>query len=46
MIVLGKKDLGSLLSMTEVLEALELGFREFKQGASVVPLRFNMEIKE
>jgi alanine dehydrogenase len=46
MIVLGKKDIGALLSMTEVLEALELGFREYKEGACVVPLRFGMEIRE
>lgn len=46
MIVLGKKDLGALLSMTEVLGALELGFREFKEGTCVVPLRFNMEVRE
>lgn len=32
--------------MGEVLEALEAGFREVKEGRCLVPLRFNLEVRE
>lgn len=46
MLILDRKNLGSLLSMKEVIDALELGFMEYKKGACVVPMRFGMDVKE
>ncbi len=46
MLILSKKDLEELLTMEEVIEALEKGFREVKEGRSVVPVRFHLEVKE
>lgn len=46
MLILSKKDLEELLTMEEVIEALEEGFREVKEGRSLVPIRFRLEVKE
>lgn len=46
MLMLDKKDLEILLTVGEVLEVLEMGFREQKEDRCVVPLRYSMEIKE
>jgi alanine dehydrogenase len=46
MLILNKKDLESLLTTEEVLEALETGFRELKQGRCVVPVRFHLGVEE
>lgn len=46
MLILNKKDLEELLSMGEVLDALEAGFREVKEGRFVVPVRFHLDVKE
>jgi len=46
MLVLGKKDLEELLTTEEVIDALEMGFRELKEGRCVVPVRFNLNVKE
>jgi len=45
-LILGRRDLEELLTMEEVLEALEIGFRELKEGRCVVPVRFHLEVKE
>jgi alanine dehydrogenase len=46
MLILDKKDLETLLTIEEVLEALETGFRELKEGRCVVPVRFHLGIEE
>lgn len=46
MLVLNRKDLETLLKMNEVIEALEKGFREVKEGRSFVPVRFRLDLKE
>jgi alanine dehydrogenase len=46
MLILSKKDLETLLTMEEVLEALEIGFRELKEGRCVVPVRFHLGVEE
>lgn len=46
MIILNKKDLETLLTIEEVLQVLEIGFRELKEGRCNVPVRFSLEVKE
>ena len=46
MLILNKKDLETLLTMEEILEVLETGFGELKEGRFIVPVRFHLEIKE
>jgi len=46
MLILNKKDLETLLTMEEVLEALETGFREVKEGRCVVPVRVHLGVEE
>jgi len=46
MLILKKNDLGELLTMEEVLDALEMGFLEVKEGRSVVPVRFHLNVEE
>jgi alanine dehydrogenase len=45
-LILSKRDLEELLTMGDVLEALEMGFREFKEGRCVVPVRFHLGVEE
>lgn len=45
-ILLSRKDLRQLLMMTEVIEAVEKGFREYKTGSSVVPVRMPVRIEK
>lgn len=45
-VILSRKDLELLLTMDEIIKALEEGFREVKEGRSVVPVRFRLEVKE
>lgn len=46
MIILKRNDLEGLLTMNEIIEALEKGFREVKEGRSFIPVRFRLEVKE
>lgn len=46
MIILKRNDLEGLLTMDEIIEALEKGFREVKEGRSFIPVRFRLEVKE
>lgn len=46
MLILNKKDLEELLPMEEVLDVLETGFREVKEGKCVVPVRFHLSVEE
>jgi alanine dehydrogenase len=46
MLILNKKELETLLTMEEVLESLEAGFREVKEGRCVVPVRFHLGVEE
>jgi ornithine cyclodeaminase/alanine dehydrogenase len=46
MLILDKKDLEELLTMDEVLKALEAGFREAKEGRCIVPVRFYLNVEE
>lgn len=46
MIILDRNDLEGLLTMDEIIEALEKGFREVKEGRSFIPVRFHLEVKE
>ncbi len=46
MIILNRNDLEGLLTMDEIIEALEKGFREVKEGRSFIPVRFRLEVKE
>jgi ornithine cyclodeaminase/alanine dehydrogenase len=46
MLILNKKDLEELLPMEEVLDAMETGFREAKEGRCVVPIRFHLNVEE
>lgn len=46
MLILSRKDLESLLTIKEVLEVLEIGFREVKEGRYVIPVRFHFEVEE
>ena len=45
-LILNKKDLEELLTMDEVLSALEIGFRELKEGRCIVPVRFHLGIEQ
>lgn len=46
MIILNREDLELLLTMDEIIKVLEEGFREVKEGRSLVPSRFHFEVKE
>jgi len=46
MLILNQKDMQALLTMEEVLEVLETGFRELKEGRCVTPVRLSLELKE
>lgn len=46
MLVLNKKELEALLPMEEVIDVLESGFREVKEGRCVVPVRFHLALEE
>lgn len=46
MLILNKTDLEELLPMEEVLEVLEAGFREVKEGRCVVPVRFHLSVED
>lgn len=43
-IILSRKDLREILSMAEVIDAVEAGFREYKTGRCVIPVRMPVEI--
>jgi len=45
-LILSKRDLEELLTIKDVLEALEMGFRELKEGRCVVPVRFRLDVEE
>jgi alanine dehydrogenase len=45
-IVLSRNDLRILLPMTDVIEAVEKGFREYKTGQCVVPVRMPVPIEK
>jgi len=44
MLLLNKKDIRSIFSMKEAVEANKLAFRIFSEGGSVVPLRVNVGV--
>ncbi len=44
--ILSKQDLESLLTMEDVLGALEEGFRNFKEDPGVIPVRLHLDVKE
>lgn len=46
MLILNRRELEELLTMEEVQNALEIGFRETKEGRSVVPLRYHLDIEK
>ncbi|MDI7260566.1 MAG: ornithine cyclodeaminase family protein [Thermodesulfobacteriota bacterium] len=46
MLILSKRDMESLLTMEEVLDALEAGFREVKEGRYNIPVRSHLTVKE
>ncbi len=46
MVILNRNDMELLLTMDEIINALEEGFREVKEGRSFVPVRFRLEVKE
>jgi alanine dehydrogenase len=46
MLILNKTDMEELLPMEEVLDVLEVGFREVKEGRCFVPVRFHLGIEE
>jgi len=45
-ILLSRKDLRKLLRMTEVIKAVEKGFREYKTGRCAVPVRMPVRIEK
>jgi len=44
MLILSRKDLKELLQMTQVIEAVEEGFREYKTGRGAVPVRMCVSV--
>lgn len=44
--VLSRKDLKQLLQMTDVIEAIERGFREYKTGKCTIPVRMPVKIEK
>jgi len=45
-LILSRKDLRQLLTMTDVIEAVERGFREYKTGRCIVPVRMPVPIEK
>ncbi len=45
-LILSRKDLRKLLAMTDVIEAVERGFREYKTGGCIVPVRMPVPIEK
>jgi alanine dehydrogenase len=45
-LILSRKDLRQLLAMTDVIEAVERGFREYKTGKCAVPVRMPVPIEK
>jgi ornithine cyclodeaminase/alanine dehydrogenase len=45
-LILSRKDLRQLLTMTDVIEAVERGFREYKTGKCAVPVRMPVPIEK
>ncbi|MBI3078897.1 MAG: ornithine cyclodeaminase [Deltaproteobacteria bacterium] len=46
MLVLTRQDLEALLTMEEVIDAVEAGFRQYAEGGCRVPLRLGLEVPE
>jgi alanine dehydrogenase len=44
--VLSRKDLKQLLQMTDVIEAIERGFRQYKTGKCTIPVRMPVKIEK
>ena len=44
MLVLNREDLKNLLEISEVIEAVERGFREHQEGYSITPTRMQINI--
>ena len=44
-LILSRKDLRQLLTMADVIEAVERGFREYKAGKCAVPVRMPVKIE-
>jgi alanine dehydrogenase len=45
-LILSRKDLRQLLTMTDVIEAVERGFREYKAGECAIPVRMPVKIEK
>jgi len=45
-LILSRKDLKQLLTMTDVIESVERGFREYKTGKCAVPVRMPVKIEK
>ena len=45
-LILSRKDLRKLLTMTDVIEAVERGFRDYKTGQCIVPVRMPVRIEK
>jgi len=45
-LILSRKDLRQLLTMADVIEAVERGFREYKAGKCVAPVRIPVKIEK
>jgi alanine dehydrogenase len=46
MLILSKKELDTLITMGEVLDALETGFQELKEDRCITPVRLHLELDE
>ncbi len=44
-VILSRKDLRELLTMAEVIEAVENGFGEYKRGRCIIPVRMPVSVK-
>jgi ornithine cyclodeaminase/alanine dehydrogenase-like protein (mu-crystallin family) len=45
-LILSRKDLRQLLTMADVIEAVERGFREYKAGKCAIPVRMPVKIEK
>ena len=45
-VILSRRELGQILTMTEVIEAVENGFGEYKKGRCIVPVRMPVRVRK
>ena len=45
-LILSRKDLGQLLTMADVIDAVERGFREYKSGKCTIPVRMPVKVEK